>query len=131
MQFNIVLRTGGLAINMEEFKEKEGDDGIILTVLGLTLLSALRNVFRLPGFWSVSGRLGASGEFTYLSRLQTLCLSSIDACSSLGWGWSFGIRIYQSLVFGGRSRDIFRCLLLLHKCTPHPTVRMGKRAALG
>ena len=31
MQFNVVLRTGGLAIN-REFEEKEGNDGIILTV---------------------------------------------------------------------------------------------------
>ena len=31
MQFNVVLRTGGLAINMEKFEEKEGNNGIILT----------------------------------------------------------------------------------------------------
>ena len=34
MQFNVVLRTGGLAINMEKFEEKEGNDGIILTAGG-------------------------------------------------------------------------------------------------
>ena len=37
MQFNVVPRTGGLAINKEKIKEKEGCDGIILTDVILTL----------------------------------------------------------------------------------------------
>ena len=32
MQFNVMPRTGGLAINREKFKEKEGCNGIILTL---------------------------------------------------------------------------------------------------
>ena len=32
MQFNVVPRTGGLAINREKTEEKEGYDSIILTV---------------------------------------------------------------------------------------------------
>ena len=32
MQFNVMPRTGGLAINKGKFKEKEGCDGIILTL---------------------------------------------------------------------------------------------------
>ena len=31
MQFNVVPRTGGLAINREKLRKKEGCDGIILT----------------------------------------------------------------------------------------------------
>ena len=31
MQFNVMPRTGGLAINREKIEEKEGNDGIILT----------------------------------------------------------------------------------------------------
>ena len=34
MQFNVVPRTGGLAINKEKLRKKEGCDGIILTTLG-------------------------------------------------------------------------------------------------
>ena len=32
MQFNVVPRTGGLVINREKIEEKEGCDGIILTL---------------------------------------------------------------------------------------------------
>ena len=39
MQFNVVLRTGGLAINMEKFEEKEGNNGIILTEIGVGMSS--------------------------------------------------------------------------------------------
>ena len=33
MQFNVMLRTGGLAINKEKIEEKEGFNSIILTVM--------------------------------------------------------------------------------------------------